>query len=242
MVKKETTDLVLLVSAGAEWRALLPHFPGAAPERTPFGDCFPGRIGPSRIVFLHGGWGKVAAAASAQYAIDRWAPAGLVNLGTCGGFRGRISRGAVIMAEKTVIYDIIEQMTDPAVAIGHYSVHLDLTWLPESRPQPVITGTLVSADRDILGEDIPGLIAAYGASAADWESGAIAWVAARNQRPCLILRGVTDLVDQSGGEAYGNYAYFEAETRKVMAALLEHLPVWLAHFCKARPARLETRE
>jgi nucleoside phosphorylase len=40
------------------------------------------------LAFLHGGWGKVAAAGSTQYAIDRWAPARLINLGTCGGFKG----------------------------------------------------------------------------------------------------------------------------------------------------------
>ena len=38
--------------------------------------------------------------------------------------------------------------------------------------------------------------------ALDWESGAIAWVAARNQTRCLILRGVTDLVGEAGDEAY----------------------------------------
>ena len=35
-----------------------------------------------RILFLHGGWGKIAATASAQYAIDRWNPCLLINLGT----------------------------------------------------------------------------------------------------------------------------------------------------------------
>ena len=48
------------------------------------------------------------------------------------------------------------------------------------------------------------LIEKYNAVAADWESGAIAWVAKKNNTRVLILRGVSDLVDDSGGEAYGN--------------------------------------
>jgi hypothetical protein len=35
---------------------------------------------------------------------------------------------------------------------------------------------LVSANRDILAGDIPGLIEKYGAVAADWESEAIKWI------------------------------------------------------------------
>lgn len=63
--------------------------------------------------------------------------------------------------------------------------------------------------------------------AGDWESGAIAWVAARNGVRCLILRGVTDLVSEEGGEAYGNPALFTAAAREVMRELFDSLPQWL---------------
>ena len=68
----------------------------------------------------------------------------------------------------------------------------------------------------------------YGAVAGDWESGAIAFVAARNGVPCLILRGVTDLVGSQGGEAYGNINLFEVATRGVLERLIQSLPAWLA--------------
>lgn len=48
-------------------------------------------------MFFHGGWGKIAAVASAQYVIDRWSPELLVNLGTCGGFEGEITKGTIIL-------------------------------------------------------------------------------------------------------------------------------------------------
>ena len=80
----------------------------------------------------------------------------------------------------------------------------------------MVRGLLVSADRDILAGDIPGLVEKYGAVAADWESGAIAWVAQKNGLRCLILRGVTDLVGATGGEAYGNIQVFHENTKTVM--------------------------
>ena len=86
---------------------------------------------------------------------------------------------------------------------------------------------LVSADRDIVPADIPQLRTTYNAIASDWESGAIAWVAARNDLRCLILRAVSDLVDEQAGEVYGDLAAFEQRTREIMDNLLVHLPDWL---------------
>jgi adenosylhomocysteine nucleosidase len=70
----------------------------------------------------------------------------------------------------------------------------------------------------------------YGAIAGDWESGAIAWVAHRNQVPVLILRGVSDVVGPGGSEAYGNLGAFEEGTRLVMKRLLDDLPSWLSRW------------
>lgn len=220
-------DVCILISAGAEWRGLLSHFPQAELNPSPFGDHFKATIAGQSIVFFHGGWGKVAAAGSTQYAIDRWQPKRLINLGTCGGFSGQIERGEIVLAEQTIIYDIIEQMTDSYGAIAHYTVMHDLAWLPVPPPQPVVRGTLLSADRDILPSSIPELIKQYQAKAADWESGAIAWVADKNHTPCLILRGVSDVVDTQSGEAYGNYAFFEEQCQVIMAKLIQHLPAWI---------------
>jgi adenosylhomocysteine nucleosidase len=86
----------------------------------------------------------------------------------------------------------------------------------------------VSADRDLVVEEIQHLAERFGAVAGDWESGAIAWVAARHGIPCLILRGVTDLVGDYGGEAYaGNISHWHLATVQVMRSLIEQLPLWL---------------
>ena len=229
------TNTIVLISANAEWRAVRPLFPQARIERTPFGETFlaelgaapfkPGGAGPVR--FVHGGWGKIAAAASTQYAIDRWAPELLVNLGTCGGFHGQIERGEIVLAEKTIVYDIFEQMGDLDEHIAHYSTALDLSWLPDPPPTPVRRTLLVSGDRDLVVEEAPELVRRYGAAAGDWESGAIAWTAARSGVRLLILRGVTDLVSAAGNETYGNIGLFEQAAAEIMRELVESLPGWV---------------
>ena len=224
--------IVVIISANIEWQAIRSFFPAIEPQASPLGQWFVveldlgGRREP--VIFFHGGWGKIAAAASAQYVLDRWAPALLVNLGTCGGFCGKIEKGEVILVERTVVYDIIEQMVDPQEAIAHYTTDIDLSWLGDDYPQAVRRTLIVSGDRDLVADDIPRLKADYGAVAADWESGAIAWVAARNNTRCLILRGVTDLVGSGGGEAYdGNVQVFVEGAARILKRLVDALPAWI---------------
>ena len=245
--------VVVLISANCEWKAVKDILAPAEVRFNPLGETFtmPFDLQPFNLqplTFFHSGWGKVSSAAATQYAIDHWQPDLLVNLGTCGGFEGRIERGTIILVEKTIIYDIIEQMFDAAESIAHYSTELDLSWLADDGlsttdhgPAPalssvegsIVRGLLVSGDRDIVVSDIPKLVEKYGAVAADWESGAIAWTAKRNGVRCLILRGVTDLVGPAGGEAYGDNRVFLENMKKVMAGLVEQLPAWLE---KARAA------
>jgi adenosylhomocysteine nucleosidase len=240
--------VTVLVSANAEWQVVKAAHPRARYQRSPWGEFFEADVrvgsGMRRVVFFHGGWGKVAAAGSTQYVIDRWTPAIVINLGTCGGFGGDIRRFETVLADRTVIYDIEEAMGDSAQAIADYTTAIDLGWLGTEMPVPVRKTLLVSADRDLVPAELAGLEAKYGAVAGDWESGAIAYTCARNGQRVLILRGVSDLVTATGGEAYGAAGVFAEGTRVVMTALLEQLPRWLARLpnLPAPPRRTPGRE
>ena len=81
----------VIVSANAEWRVVRAEYPGERYEKSPYGEYFVKEIrtpdGTAHpVLFFQGGWGKVSAAGSAQYVIDRWRPETIINLGTCGGF------------------------------------------------------------------------------------------------------------------------------------------------------------
>jgi len=221
--------VIVLISANAEWQGVLQAVPGVECQPSPFGDWFSNSIANIPLIFLHGGLGKIAAAASTTYAIERWKPELVANLGTCGGFTGKAERGQVLLVDETIVYDIIEQMGDPAAALEHYSSRLDLGWLPAALLPGIQRSRLVSADRDILPQDIPMLVERFGAVAADWESGAIAWVAQKYGVRCLILRAVSDLVGAEGGEVYDDLGEFQVRAMELMGVLIGDLEEILAN-------------
>ena len=219
--------VAVLISANAEWKVVTPLFPSATVRSSPYGEYFFARVGGERVLFFHGGWGKVAAAGSTQYVIDRFHPARLINLGTCGGVEGRVQRFDVVAPDKVVIYDIAEAMGDSAEAIAEYTTAIPLA---PQLPVPVVRATLYSADRDLTSAGLKEIEPRYHPVAADWESGAIAWVAHRNGTPLIILRGVTDLVGPEKAEAEGNLELFQTNTVRVMQSLIRDLPKWVALF------------
>jgi adenosylhomocysteine nucleosidase len=219
--------VAVIISAGSEWRMVNELLAPSTKQLSPYGEWFIHPIVHQQVIFVHSGVGKVASAGATQFIIDKWQPDLLINLGTCGGLEGSIQPGQVILVTETLIYDIFDQMGNEKAAIQRYMTQLDLSFLT-TIPHPVIQTRMVSADRDISPTDIAMLKSKFKAVAADWESGAIAWVAQHNHVRCLILRGVTDLVSEQGGESYGNIAIYHSGTRQVMTQLLHQLPDWLA--------------
>jgi len=227
-------NFAILVSANAEWGPVKEYFPTAVINRTAYGEYFFADLPETNnVLFCHGGWGKVAAAASTQFVIDHFNPEYLVNIGTCGGIEGRIRRFDVVAPDKVVIYDIYEAMAaDPNDAIRAYTTEI---WLPTTLPLPAIRTTLYSGDADLTPDRLREIEKRYEPAAVDWESGAIAWVANRNRTPLLILRGVSDLVSLKTAEAQGNENLFQENARQVMRGLMADLPKWLSAFSSAHP-------
>ena len=216
---------IILISAIAEWEGVKPLFPDVKIRHFPFGECFDTIINDEHISFFHSGWGKIASAGSMQYVIDQYNPDLIVNLGTCGGFEGVVRQGDVILVDKTYVYDIVELMGDLDIA-NYYASSLDLNWLAEPHPHPTRRGLIASADSDLPPEKI-SFLKSRGALAADWESAALAWVAQKNNARLLILRAVSDLVSEQGGEAYGDIEIFNNRAKDIMKRLVGQLPDWL---------------
>lgn len=224
---KEKVKIAVIISANAEWKVVKKLYPNESYSKSPWGEYFFTDIAKEKVLIFQEGWGKVAAAGATQYVIDQFHPLVLINLGTCGGFEGEIERGEIVLADRTIIYDIIEAMGDSKEAIADYSTTIDLSWLGNNYPTKVRKTLLVSADQDLQLHQIEILKKEYKAVAGDWESGAIAYVAARNKTKVLILRGVTDVVSTTKGEAYGNFELFAQRTEEIMTILFQDLPKWV---------------
>ncbi len=225
--------IVVIVSAIAEWNGVKPLFPDSKVERFPFGEAFNVTLGSPalsevegwNLKLFHTGWGKIASAGAIQYLIDTYSPDLIVNLGTCGGFEGLVKQGEIILVDQTYVYDIVELMGDLDIAT-YYASSLDLSWIPEPYPHPARRGMIASADSDLPPQKI-SFLKQKGAIAADWESAALAWVAQRNNARLLILRGVSDMVSEDGGEAYNNIEIFNERAAEIMRKLIGQLPDWL---------------
>ena len=217
--------IVVMISAIAEWVGVKPLFPDSKIESFPYGESFTAAISNREIRFFHSGWGKIASAGALQYLIDHYAPDLIVNLGTCGGFEGVVDQGDVILVEQTIVYDIVELMGDLDIT-NYYASSLDLSWLADPLPHPVRRALVASADSDLPPGKIPAL-KAQGAVAADWESAALAWVARKNSARLLILRAVSDIVNENEGEAYDNIEIFNERAKGIMQKLIAQLPDWL---------------
>jgi adenosylhomocysteine nucleosidase len=225
--------IVVLISATAEWEGFKLLFPNSEIRQSPFGESTnltldaPALSGGKglHLTLYHSGWGKIASAAMMQYVIDHCAPDLTINLGTCGGFEGVVNQEDVILVDKTFVYDIVELMGDLDIST-YYASALDLSWLAEPYPHPVRRGAIASADSDLPPDKI-AFLKSKGAIAADWESAAFAWVAKKNSARLLILRGVSDMVSEQGGEAYNNIEIFNQRAKEIMKILFEQLPGWL---------------
>lgn len=217
--------IVVVISAIAEWNGVKPLFPHAKIKHFPFGECFEAVIGGRSVRLFHTGWGKIASAGAMQYLIDHDSPDLFVNLGTCGGIEGIVKQGEIILVDQTYVYDIVELMGDLDIAT-YYASSLDLSWLAEPYPHPARRGMIASADHDLPPQKIP-FLKQIGAIAADWESAALAWVAQKNNTRLLILRAVSDMVSEDGGEAYNNIEVFNERTKGIMKRLIAQLPDWL---------------
>jgi adenosylhomocysteine nucleosidase len=210
-----------------EWKALKRIYPNEDYKKSVWGEYFYTKIHNQNVIFFHEGWGKVSAAGATQYLIDNYKPEILINLGTCGGFEGEIQLFDIVLANKTIIYDIIEAMGDSKEAIADYTTNIDLAWLGNNLPSKVHEAVLISADKDLRPAEIGQLRKEYGAIAGDWETGAIAYTAQKNNKKILIFRGVSDLVSYNRGEAYGNFNLYIQRTDTVMTNLLSELPKWI---------------
>ena len=222
----------VLVSANGEWEAVKTILQPSIIAQSPLGEHFQIEIEGQPCLFFHSGCGKVATAASTQYVIDKYQPELIINIGTCGGFSGSCKAGEVLLVTETLIYDIVERMDDPVAALAHYSTRNEIEWITNALPDGTRKARIVSADQDIDYKAFDLLTKTHRADAADWETGAFAWVATRNEVPWLALRGVSDVVTPHGSETDNGVDLWRSRLDQLMRKILTDLPFYFREFEK----------
>ena len=223
-------DFVVLISANFEWQAGLEILHPSELLNSPLGEFFYHQLENHSLLFFHSGWGKTRSAAATQLVIERWNPRLIINTGTCGGLEGFAEVGEILLITKTTIYDLIERMSDYQDALDYYSAELETDWIGPDLPSNTRRSTIASADQDIDFNNHKLLIETFKVPAADWESAPIAWVAQKNDTPCLILRGVSDIVKATSSESDNNLGLWQDRTQTIMQKIIADLPFFLEKF------------
>ena len=200
------------VSSENEWSSLKSFLPVTKFVTTPFGEGFTQFINNIECVFFKGGTSKTISAASCQYAIDKWKPQRHFIIGTAGGVANYLEEFDVVIANKTALYDFIFRMGEPYEFIAKETiVNIDNSWIDFSKlPKGTYEGFVATADMDV-DYDTRIKLQAVNVLAADWESGAVALTCHLNKIPCCIIRGISDIPENSSVESSSNQgaAYLE---------------------------------
>ena len=172
------------------------------------------------ILAYAGGVGKVNAAMSAQYFIDRYQPDWIVNAGVAGTI------GTVVLAEDFVQHDIDTSAVD---GVPGLIPTLNLTALPTDQPDragAILAGLGVAFTRgrvatgDVFmtkGDRANAVATEFSPTLCEMEGCAIAQVCLRNQVKFTALKSVSDRLCQDNSvDEYFNFAQAMAKLNTIV--------------------------
>ncbi len=161
-----------------------------------------GDFGKYRIVLSKSGVGKVCAATTTQFIIDKYKPIYIINIGIAGSLSKDLKAGDTIIAEKMVQHDF------DVTVFGHPKGYMDNGIEPDkptiyysdknlitqfNKNNKLKTGTIATGDEFVTDLNLKNQIRKeFKADAVDMESAAIAQTAKRNNTPVIILRTISD--------------------------------------------------
>lgn len=195
----------------SEAQAVLDHI-DVETTFTAFGKKFyTGRILGKKVVLAVSVVGKVNAAMATQYLLDTYKEIGvIVNLGVCGGVKGKVELGKIYLVSSAAQYDFDTTEVDDmphGFLYGLETVYVDLT-SPYTKKLSALfpSARLVTGDRFTASEEVSLYIEKhFGAELREMEGGAIAQVCAFHKKHCVMLKGVSDFVGAESVHLFGKY-------------------------------------
>ena len=172
-----------------------------------------GNLGKYRLIISKSGVGKVNSSVTAQYIIDKYHPKYIINTGIAGALSPDLKAGDIIIAQKMVQHDFdvtafgnpkgyMDNGIEPDKPTFYYS-DKDLInyFIEKSKNKNLKTGTIATGDIFVADKNTKNAIKKeFGANLVDMESAAIAQVAQKNNIPVIVLRTVSDEIQDTTKE------------------------------------------
>ncbi|MFQ5647017.1 MAG: hypothetical protein ACE5GM_08815 [bacterium] len=189
-----TLDIVGVVCAlPAEGKALVKSLKTGQKSKVFSDTTFSTLPGGKTMALVISGMGKVKAAASTQWLIDRFSPRWVFNFGCAGGVRTGLEAGDMFLSELAVEYDYLNsEGTVPAVKGDPRILKTAVDFFPDIR-----LGIMATGDQNgITFKHKKELRDKYRADCCDWESAAVMRVAADAEIPAAAFRVISDVSGQ----------------------------------------------
>ena len=176
-------------------------------------EIYTGNINKEKIVLAKSGVGKVNAATTTQYIIDKYKPKYIINTGLAGSISPDLKAGDILIASKMVQHDF--DITAFGTAKGYMNTDIEPDkptlyysdknlindFINKSKDKNIKEGTIATGDIFVSDKQIKNNIRKeFNADLVDMERAAIAQTAQRNNIPVIILRAVSDELNDNEKE------------------------------------------
>lgn len=169
-----------------------------------------GNFNKYKIILSKSGVGKVNSATTTQFIIDKYKPNYIINTGIAGSLSSNLKPSEIIIAEKMVQYDFdltkfgyskgyMYNGIEPNKPTIYYSDEKLIKLFVKNKY--IKKGTIATGDTFVADMKLKHSIKKdFNADAIDMESAAIAQTAKRNNIPVIIIRAISDGLEDTTNE------------------------------------------
>ncbi|MEK8086788.1 5'-methylthioadenosine/adenosylhomocysteine nucleosidase [Aquabacterium sp. A3] len=193
-----------------------------------------GQLQGVEVVVVLSGIGKVAAAITTTLLLQAFEVNELWFTGVAGGLAPQVQVGDVVVADALVQHDmdaspLFARHELPGLGLSHLQAPAALIdevvgVVAQAQPQPVHRGLVLSGDQFVASAgQVAELVQRLpGALAVEMEGAAVAQVCHAFDRPCVIVRTISDRADEAAPQDFGRFIAEVASPRSmaIVMALL----------------------
>jgi adenosylhomocysteine nucleosidase len=226
---KQNAPIAIIVAMQSEADALLEklHIKKNYQHNRKF--VYEGKLGKRSTVVTISGIGKVNAALTTQFIIDRYRPKHIFNLGVAGGIAKEVAIGDVVIGREIFYSDFdlsafgYQLGEVPDMGLGFASTFLKKeNKLNNNLNSFIKYGNIITADQfENDPKHISELSIQFNALAKDMESAAIAQTCQINTTPFDVIRGISDLSRENALVEFNNH--LEKAIQNYTKVFLENL-------------------
>lgn len=232
---KQNASIAIIVAMQSEADALLGKLSVKKNYEYNKKVVYEGLLGKKSTIVAISGIGKVNAALTTQFIIDRYRPKHVFNLGVAGGIASEVSIGDVIIGREIFCSDFdlsafgyqIGEVPDQG--LGFASTFFKKENKLNYRLNSFIKfGNIITADQfENDPKHIRKLSIQFNALAKDMESAAIAQTCQMSATPFDVIRGISDLSRENALIEFNNH--LESAIQKYTEVFLENLNKFIDH-------------